>query len=260
MATAETCQLWVKSVQAGAIKTLVECLKEIVHDVNIIFDDQGARIVTMDGARCALIFMKLRAECFEEYKCVGKVRCGLNMASMHKLVKTCGSHDSIVLYNTTEATNELGIRICNTDKNSRTDFKLKLLDVDGMDISVPDVVFESVVTLPSTLFQRIARDMSSLADTMRIQCHRGVLTLSCVGEIASQETVIGEAANVLDVTTQCEEPVVGVYSLKYLTLFCKAAALCNVVELFLKKDYPLVLKFTMGLGELKFCLAPKTDD
>lgn len=256
------CRLWIKTVQAGAIRTLFEVLKEIVHDCNIIFDEHGAKLVCFDGSRCALIYMRLRAESFEEYYCQGKVRCGLNMASMHKLMRTTGTHDSIEMYNTHDEMNVLGIRISNADKNSRTNFKLKLLDVDGQDLNVPDVEFENVVTLPSTYLQRIVRDMTNLSDAMTIKSDGTMLTLSCEGDFASQETVIGEGTSgeggVLSVTSKTDEPIIGTYSLKYLSLFCRASSLSNTIELFFKRDFPLILKYNIaGLGELRFCVAPQ---
>lgn len=257
----DECRLWLKSIQGGSFRTLFECLKEIIFDVNMVFDEKGARCICMNGARCALIYLKLRAESMEEYKCVGKVRCGLNMAAMYKLVRVCGSHDTIVMYNRFDATNELGIRITNAEKNSTTDFRLKLLDVDGEDISVPDTEFDSVVTLPSAYFQRIARDMMNLSDAMTITSQGATLTLSCEGDFASQQTVIGETnGEGLVVTTACSDPIVGTYCLKYLTLFCRASSLCHVTELFIKKDYPLCLKYNVaGLGELRFVLGPKIE-
>lgn len=258
------CRLWIKTVQAGAIRTLFEVLKEIVHDSNMIFDEHGAKLVCMDGSRCALIYLRLRAESFEEYYCQGKVRCGLNMASMHKLMRTTGTHDSIELYITHDETNVLGIRISNTDKNSQTNFKLKLLDVDGQDLNVPDVEFENVATLPSTYLQRIVRDMTNLSDSMTIKSDGKTLTLSCEGDFASQETVVGgdggDGEGVLSITSTTEEPIVGKYSLKYLSLFCRASSLSNTLELYFKRSYPLILKFNVaGLGELRFVVAPQID-
>ena len=109
--------LYLKSIQGGAIRTLFEVLKEIVHDVSLRFDSSGVRLLTMDGARCALVYLKLRAESFEEYSCTGTVDVGINMASMFKLVRTTGSHDTVTMYMDAGCTNELGITIQNADKN-----------------------------------------------------------------------------------------------------------------------------------------------
>jgi len=262
--TPADCRMWLRSIQGGAFKTLFEALKEVIHDVNVIFDAQGFKLVCVNGARCALIYLKIRAENLEEYHCPTPIRVGLNMAAMFKLLKSCGSHDTVVLYNRKDAENELGIRICNSDKNSRTDFQLKLLDVDYTDITTPDVEFDSVISIPSVHFQRIARDMMQLMlnnPLMTIESHDGMLTLSCNGDFANQTTVIGETGDGMTVSVRSGERIRATYSLKYITQFTKASSLCAVTELYIKKDYPLVLRYNVaGLGELKFVLGPKTDD
>jgi proliferating cell nuclear antigen len=253
--------LFLKSIQGGTIRTLFEVLKEIVHDVSLRFDSTGVRLLTMDGARCALVYLKLRAESFEEYHCTSSFDVGINMASMFKLVRTTGSHDTVTMYMDASSTNELGITIQNAEKNSITDFKMKLLDVDSEEIKIPDVDFDSVITMPSAYFQRICRDMLNISDTMTISSQGTQLVLGCNGDFARQETVIGEADAGMSVSAKSNKKIEGRFSLKYLSLFCKAANLCNTIELFLKESYPLILKYNVAsLGEIRFCLAPKVDD
>lgn len=253
--------LLLKSIQGNAIRTLFEVLKEIVHDVCLRIDSTGVKLLTLDGARCALVYMRLNAGAFEEFHCGGTFNLGLNMSSMFKLVKTSGSHDTITLYMDNQTTNELGIKIQNAEKNSVTDFKLKLLDVDDEIISLPDVEFDSVITMPSLFFQRLCRDMLNISDTMIIKSTGNQLILGCNGDFARQETVIGEADAGMTMSSKSEKVIEGRFSLKYLSLFCKAANLSNTIELFLKKDYPLILKYNVAsLGELRFCVAPKVDE
>ena len=253
------CRVYLKTIQGGAIRTLSEVLKEVVHDVLMKFDPAGVQLMQMDSARCALVSMKLRAENFEEYKCTGVTEVGLSLASMFKLLRITGSHDTVTMYITTADSSELGITIQNSEKNSLTDFRLKLLDVDNDEITIPEVEFDSVITMPSVYFQRLCRDAENIADHITIRSEGGVLTLGCDGDFARQETTIGQADSGMAI--QCREgsPVVeGKFSLKYLIRFCKASSLCNTLYMYMKQSYPLVMRYNVaGLGELKFALAPE---
>jgi hypothetical protein len=52
------------------------------------------------------------------------------------------------------------------------------------------------------------------------------------------------------------EVVQGLFQLKHLVLFTKCTSLCPSIELYLKNDYPLILKYTVAnLGEVKLVLA-----
>jgi proliferating cell nuclear antigen len=254
--------IYCKSIQGGALRTLFEVLKEIVHDISLQFDSTGIRLLTMDGARCALICMKLRADSFEEYACDDKYAVGVNVASLFKLIRITGSHDTVTFYMLPSASNELGITIQNADKNSTTDFRLKLLDVDSEEITIPDVEFDSVITMPSAYFQRLCRDALNLADHMTIRSHNGTLTLSCTGDFARQETVIGQADAGMAISSRPDAgKVEGKFSLKYLSLFCKSSSLCNTLELYVKESFPLIMKYNIAsLGEVKFVLAPSADE
>lgn len=253
--------LLLKSIQGNAIRTLFEVLKEIVHDVNLRVDPTGIKLLTLDGARCALVYMRLRADAFEEYHCEGTHVLGINMSSMFKLVKTSGSSDTITMYMDSNTRNELGIKIQNAEKNSVTDFKLKLLDVDDEIINLPDVEFDNIITMPSVYFQRICRDMLNLGETMLIRSTGNQLVLGCNGDFARQETVIGEADSGMTMKAQSDKIIEGRFSLKYLSLFAKASSLSNTTELYLKESFPLIIVYKVAsLGELRFCVAPKVDE
>ena len=250
--------MYMTTVQAGSIRTLVEVLKEVLNDVNLIFDETGIRVTAMDGSHVALIHMKLDACKCETFFCKGRIDVGLNMSSLFKLVKTISNSDTVSFYIQEENKNELGIIISNSDKNSLTNFKIKLLDLDIRDINIPDVDIECIITMPSNDFQRMCRDMLNIADTIELTSSEESLFVRCEGDFASQETVIGETTHGV-VFSKHDNNVSGRVSLKYLNLFTKSTNLCNTIELYMKNNYPLILKYNVAnLGEIRFCLAPKS--
>ena len=50
----------VKTVQAGAFRTLVEALKEILTEANLEFDSQGIKIVAVDETHTVLVYLRLQ--------------------------------------------------------------------------------------------------------------------------------------------------------------------------------------------------------
>lgn len=255
--------LKLRTVQSNAFKTLFEVLKEILHDVNIIFDKDGMKIMTVDGSHVALVHLKLDASNFETYECVEPIHVGINMTNLHKLLKMAGNQDTITFTIEKDKPAELKIIIDNNEKKTITTFYLKLMDVDIEELNMPDIDFDSVITLPSAYFQRLCKDMNNIAEILTIHSSRNQLVLSCKGDFASQQTVIQDALGVVEGATLHNkgEDVSGDYMLKYLILFNKASNLSNTMELYMRRDYPLVLKYNVAnLGELRFCLAPKVDD
>ena len=70
------------TIQASAIKSTFEVLKDILNDVNIYFKPDGVYIVTLDTARTSLVDMYLSSDNFEEYVCESDVIAGINLVSI----------------------------------------------------------------------------------------------------------------------------------------------------------------------------------
>ena len=132
------------------------------------------------------------------------------------------------------------------------------MDLNEQSLSVQPADFESIITMPSVEFQKIIRDMNVLADVVDIKSIGKQLMFGCRGDFASQETVIGEANSGMTFTHTSDNIVQGLFSLKYLVLFTKCTNLCQSIEIYLRNDYPLIIKYTVAsLGAIKMCLAPQ---
>jgi proliferating cell nuclear antigen len=250
-----------KTVQANIIRVLIEALKEILPDANMEFTSKGVKIISMDSSHTVLVHLRLTGTQFEHYHCPEKIIVGVNMLNFFKLIKTMNNNDTLTLYIENNDSSRLGIKIENGDKNTITNFKLNLLDLDEEVIEVPPAKFTSVINIPSSDFQKICRDMNNLSNLIEIKSVSSQLIFECTGDFASQQTIMGEStSNGISYveTPRTHEIVQGVFSLKHLVLFTKCTNLCNSIQMYMENDYPLVLAYQVGsLGEIKFCLAPK---
>lgn len=252
-----------KTEQAGAFRILVEALKEILTEANFIFDESGVKLMAMDSTHTILIHMKLDFDNFEYYHCPEKIVVGVNMLNFFKLIKTMGNSETLTLFVEKNNENKLGILINNTEKNSQTTYKLNLLDINDDQFNIPPAEFETELSLPSGDFQKIIRDMVNIGENIEIKSVGEQLILNCNGDFASQETILGETNNGLkfNQTSPAELPIQGIFSLKYLILFTKCTNLCNQINLYIKNDYPLIIRYAVAsLGDIKLCLAPNTEN
>jgi proliferating cell nuclear antigen len=245
--------MYLKTIQASAVKAVFEVLKDIINDVNVYFTPKGVRILTLDTARVTLVHMTLNAENFEEYECPQDIAAGLNMGHVYKLLKSVSGQDTLTLK--VEGRDVMDILIENPIKKSFTNFKLKLLDINEDILDLPDIQMNVVTTLPSVDFQRITRDMGNLSNEMTIIRDGNRLELSCIGDFADQKTVIDFPESV--------KRTGNIFSLKYINLFTKATNMCSSVQLMQdseNENMPIIFRYTIAnLGDLRFYLAPKID-
>lgn len=253
----------IKTVQASAFRILVEALKEILTDANFEIDETGIKMIAMDSSHTVLVHLKLTSDKFESYKCVEKRIIGINMINLFRIIKTMNNNDTLVLFLEKSNDSVLGIKIENSEKNTTSTFRLNLMDLNEDTITIPPATFESVITMPSADFQKIIRDMHNYADFIDIKSVEDHLIFSCKGDFCSQETIMGETSTGMNfIENQKPDQIIqGIFALKHLVLFGKCTNLCNSIQMFLKNDYPLIIKYTVAsLGEIKLCLAPKCDN
>jgi len=242
-----------KTIQAVAIKSLVEILKDIINDVNVYFDKTGMKIVALDVARVTLIHVILHAENFEEYSCPEDVTVGMNMSNIFKLLKSISNNDIISITNTDE---DLIIHVTNSTKKSSSTFKVKLLDLNDDLLEIPDEKEHGstkvYTSISSVEFQKIVRDMVNIGSDMKIERTKNMLTFASSGDFATKETQLEQNDDIKGTSS-------GVFSLKYISLFTKATILCPLVQIIQDetKDEPIVFKYSVAnLGTMCFYLAP----
>lgn len=242
--------MYLKTIQATAIKSLLEVLKDIINDVNIYFDSTGMKIIAFDVARVTLVYVKLDAENFEEYSCPKDVILGINVANTFKLLKSISNTDILSITNTDE---NLVITVSNDSKKSTSKFSIKLLDLneDILEIPESDTSNKCETLVPSIDFQKIIRDMSNIGSELLIRRYDNMVEFSCTGDFAEKQTLIEQPESVT-------QQVSGVFSLKYLSMFTKATIMCPLVQIIQENDdAPVIFKYTIAnLGELRFYLAP----
>ena len=256
--------LEIKTVQIAPFRTLMTALKDILLETNIVFKPDGIRIVNMDKSHTILAHLFLDAEKFEHFFCkYPKIIIGVNMFHLFKLINTIDNDDTLTIYIEEKEYSEgvvdhLGLKFENGDIKQCKIQKLKLIEPEQEELQVPDVSFSSIITLPSTDFQKIIRDLSNISERLEINSVGNELIFKCEGPFASAEIRRSESdGNMEFIQKQTASHVIqGEFSLKNLGYFIKCTNLCNTIEVYLENDLPLIVKYSVAsLGEIKLCLA-----
>ena len=258
-----------KTVQIAPFRTLMTALKDILLETNITFTPDGIKIINMDKTHTILVHLDLKAENFEHFECKHpKVIIGVNMFHFFKLINTIDNDDTLTVY--IEETDYadgivqyLGLKFENGDIKQQKIQKLRLIEPDSEELAVPGVTFSSILNVPSSDFQKIIRDLSSISDKIEIKSiatsHGAELIFKCSGGFAQAEIRRAESDGGMEyiVKQDSNKIIQGVFSLKNLGYFIKCTNLCTQIEMYLENDLPLVVKYDVAsLGVIKLCLAP----
>ena len=242
-----------KTVQTNAIRILFESLKNILSDVNFKADASGLKLTTIDGTQNAIVNLFLVNEKFEEYICTNPVNIGINLLSVFKILKGIKHTDTISFTIYESEDSNMYIESQNSDKKSTITSKIKLLDMDEKIYNIPDIEFDSYITMPSSDFQTYISDLANVSSEIEFRSNMNNLSLKSTGDFAEQTIKINETNN--EISNSDEQ--YGIYNIKYIQLFTKSTNLCGTVEIYLKTGFPLTILYNVAnLGQIKYCLAP----
>lgn len=246
----------IRTVQGSSLKGLFEVLKELLNDVNVVVNETGIKILAMDSAQVTLCHCFLEAQNFEVFYCPATVVIGLNVQNLYKLLKTVSSQDTLTLQIEKESPNDLDIIIQNSEKKSKTFFKLRLLDIDDDRLTVPNVEMTTCITMASVDFQRLIRDMLVVGTVLRVRVNKREIIFETSGDFASQRTVLETSEDTK--VNENEDEIDLSFSLKLLSLFSKASTLSTTCSLWLQVNFPLIVQYAVGnLGHIRMILAAK---
>jgi proliferating cell nuclear antigen len=218
----------------------------------------------MDNSHVSLVYLNLRADGFDRYRCDRNLSMGMNMASVAKILKCAGDKDMITL-KAQDDPDTLSFMFESPNGEKVSDYEMKLMNLDQEHLGIPETEYACVVKMPSSEFRRICSDLVQFGESIVISCTKEGVKFSSAGDIGTGNIKLAQTANVDKeeeaVTIEMSEPVTLAFAGRYLMHFTKATALSPVVQLSLSHDIPLVVEYKIeDIGFVKYFLAPKIED
>ena len=156
----------------------------------------------MAMANNVLMHLKLDAINFDYYECNrDKFVVGISTSILFKVMKTLNNNDTITFFVEENDCNKLCIKFENAEKNIVSIKKISLMDIDEYEIEIPPTEFSVVINMPSNFFNKICRDLNSLAEVVEITSVNKKLRFSAQGENVSDEIEIGESDSGVNIYT-----------------------------------------------------------
>lgn len=267
--------LELKTSQSTAIKIVVDAINSLLTDANFDFfpynmeNDNGEPIIggmvvkEVNKTGKILVYMKLEADKFDIYKYnyhKKKLTLGIDINNLLKCLKCMSQFDNMSWVVDDDDINKLCIILESSERKEKKIFKLNLMDIEEQNYDITPIQFPYLITLPSCDFHKYCKDMASSTDKIEIKSTSNKLYFSGKGEMGYIDFEVGESNGGLSIisnTNNNNEIVQGLFELKFLLIFTKCTNLSNLVTLYLKNDYPIIVNYQIGsLGEIKLVLSP----
>mgnify|MGYP003386868184 CR=1 FL=1 len=243
------------------IKHLFKFLKSFISEINIEFGSEEnktyLKIAELNAEKTIYVNVKLNGNNFEKFQCQqDKMIVGINTHNFNQMFNHIDKDSILKLSHYSHKPTFLEVKMQNQSQQSI--FNVKLIDLPKNNIIMPQVMFTTIITLQSKHFYQMCHMFQT--DYIKITCYPNKVVFSSVNDnmlfvcnlSGSEQTKINYSEN-----TDAPTFVSGIFEVKHLKHISNNMTLCNDVELYMKNDFPLTIKYNVGsLGRMFIMLTP----
>jgi proliferating cell nuclear antigen PCNA len=254
-----------KTKEGYILKIVSDLLQNNIKTACIKIDKNGIYLTQMDNYRTILINLKLSSEnfCIYKFKSEQKLILGLNLLHLYRMLKNIKKKDSVELFIDSENTSELGIKVIPKENNRVTTSFIKIQDIQLIEIDIPDGYSNSII-VSSSEFQKMAKDICSISDKVTVIPKKFQIRFKCDDNVVLKRYIdFGECEKSDDDNNEEGDDDVNSNSSEYKNLYnqnfktetlykiCKISGLSDNLQIFTKKDLPILFKSYIGhLGKI----------
>ena len=131
------------------------------------------------------------------------------------------------------------------------------------EIHIPPAEFETELSMPTSDFQKMMKEMK-LAESDRLEIisnpETRELIFRCDGENITYDVALHDEENSLEYEKYGAKGIHEAYSHENILLCLGFTDMCNLLNMYIKPDYPLVIRyFVANLGDIKLAFSPMAD-
>lgn len=258
-------------VKAEHFTAIFQHLKLFTDAINIIFEETGIYIQTMDNTRVSIFELKIPSGWFDVYCHTGKsaITIGLSSSLLFKILNTRDKLQSIVVSYDPDTEDKLSIQFACMTGESKTEikgvfdkhFEIPLIDITEEQMSIPEMDFQAEILLPSSTFASIIQQLKLFGESIEITCNEEKIML-CSNSIENGKMFVEiKIDDVEEFAINEGETLAISYSLNYLNNICLYHKISKNIEIKLCNDFPMRIYYDLGEGaSILFYLAPKIND
>jgi proliferating cell nuclear antigen len=259
-------------VKAENFTAIFQHLKLFTDAVNILFEESGIYIQTMDNTRVSILELKIPCKWFDSYYHKGNstISIGLSSSLLFKILNTRDKLQSISVSYNPDTEDKLSIQFtCINIDNSKPDikgifdkhFEIPLIDITEEHMTIPEMDFQAEIVLPSSIFASNIQQLKLFGETIEITCNEEKIML-CSNSVENGKMFVEIKIDDVEEFSINEGDNLAIsYSLNYLNNICLYHKITKNIQIKLYNDFPMRIYYDLGDdASIVFYLAPKIND
>ncbi|MGB9635559.1 MAG: proliferating cell nuclear antigen (pcna), partial [Candidatus Micrarchaeia archaeon] len=238
---------------AREFKSAIEALSNLIDEGSFSIKKEGLGLHALDPSQIAMVVFTMPSSAFADYQIESSQNVGLNLENLNKILNR-GSTEKLSIY---DEDNRVVVQF--SDGKSKKVFKVPVIDVSGGIEREPKVEHDAEVLINSGKFKDAIKDISLVSSHITFEARGKTLKISASGDNAEAmiEYTEGEDGAIKKMDVKSVAKVT--FPVQYLDDMVKGADNSEDVELSLKTNAPLKLKYKLGNATFVYYLAPRID-
>lgn len=247
--------------RAHIMKNLLETLRYILTEANLVFTKDSVKITTCNSAENIFIFVCLRTSEADHYWMDPSAKeyiVGVEVFRLHKVLKTMNANDLLSLKVHRHNPKEFSIESYSAgDTTCKNHFTFSPFDITQDIITLKPVEYNTKLQINASRLQKAVRDLENLGvewvqiqsvdNTIRIKSFQGGVVAQCTtfeGVRVKNDDMSDDDFRVVE--SKQSEVYSAVFHLKSLTYCTRSTALSETINIYLQNNIPLLLEYPVG--------------
>lgn len=233
-----------KTDDAYVIKMFADILQSNIKTACFMVDKHGMHLRMADQNCTIMIDTVLEANKFAVYSLSSKkpLCIGVNLSNLHTMLSSIKKKDAIQFYIDEAKPDLLGLCITPRDGNRSTNSSLKILNIQNLDIEIPEG-YSNPINISSSEYQKMIKSMIRIDKRVIVRAHSFQISFSSQAEgVMARSAEFGEDTSPNDDV----RPYLEEFDTEQLIKISKIAGLSSNMQIFATPDLPLCFKSDIG--------------
>ncbi|MBU0662529.1 MAG: proliferating cell nuclear antigen (pcna) [Candidatus Diapherotrites archaeon] len=239
---------------AVSFKKCIEALSVLIDEGEFIANSEGLSLKATDPSQISMVDFKLPAKQFKEFNVEGTEKFGIDLSYLSQVMARARAKDSLKM----EITKDKAHLAVIFEGNATRSFSIPLVEITGAAVPTPNIEFDAEVKAIASELQQGIKDAGLISSHLSIgvDAEKFFMRANSSRGTFSHELTKKEGA-LLELKAKTEAR--SMFPLDYLANMLKGAPADAEVKLFIKKDAPVMLEYSIAGAELVYFLAPRIE-
>ncbi len=231
----------------------IEALCNLIDEGTFTIKRDGIGLHALDPSQIAMVIFSMPNSAFSEFQVDSQQNVSLNLENLNKILSR-GKGSQLTLY---DEENRVVVQFAGG--KSKKSFKVPMIDLGQSIDREPKVEHDVNIILNTGAFKDAVRDIALVSSHITFEIKGKKMMMSATGDNAEAEIEYEEGDDGSVKSMDVKNTAKATFPVQYLEDMIKGADDNTDIEVSLKTNAPMKIKYAVGNAKFTYYLAPRID-